>query len=111
MATRSVTELKDDKGNSIRYYHHYDGYPKGVGKILLGNLAIVISAAKAGGVSKFEKFKELLDEDEAFEEGDFSNEEYTYYVELSDEVDTIYYDKYGYIGSQFCIEEEHVKLY
>ena len=114
MGTRSITEIRDHKGNSIRYYHHYDSYPSYLGKILMGNLLTVEMYFRDHNYPKFQKFQELLDEDDDFhyvENGNNENEEYMYFITLGNDEVSIYYDQYDYGKNGEYLKKEKVKLF
>lgn len=97
MSTRTNIFV-DYEGERIQYYHHYDGYPEGVGKMLASYLDIATYIAPertTAGVRK--QFLELLKLDKGFEReeiGLHGDIEYLYFVKFTDnEKDVITFTK------------------
>lgn len=90
MSTRSNIFV-DYNGERIQYYHHHDGYPGGVGKMLASYLNIASYIAPERTVEGVKKqFLELLKLDKGFEVEEIglqSDIEYLYFVK---------FDKNGY---------------
>lgn len=97
MSTRTNIFV-DYEGERIQYYHHHDGYPEGVGKMLASYLDIATYIAPertTAGVRK--QFLELLKLDKGFEReeiGLHGDIEYLYFVKFIDnEKDVITFTK------------------
>jgi hypothetical protein len=87
MSTRANVFV-DYNGERVQLYHHYDGYPEGVGKMLASFLEIATYTAKertTKGVKN--RFMELLKLDDHFEVekvGLHGDIEYLYFVKFNE---------------------------
>lgn len=112
MSTRCNIILICDEKREL-YYHHWDGYPSGVGADLLERMDV-----GARGISFFDKekqskiykkFKELLEAEGHYEPTDnvSGDIEYLYYVTLKDNKCTISYSAVHFWDAS----EEDIKEY
>ena len=62
MATRASIKISDCDGNFIaNIYHHYDGYPEGLGQKLIDicNSGFIVNGLNAGNGKQFNGFNDL----------------------------------------------------
>ena len=62
MATRASIKISDSDGNFIaNIYHHYDGYPEGLGQKLIDicNSGFIVNGLNAGNGKQFNGFNDL----------------------------------------------------
>ncbi len=92
MSTRANIIVTDLNGKSVQYYHHHDGYPTYMGKML----ETFATAATFMPGSEDEAFKKLLDMEKSFELEEnaiHSDIEYCWYVQFKHDEIIVSYTK------------------
>lgn len=107
MSTRANIFV-DYLGERKQFYHHYDGYPDGVGSELVEYL----TKAQEGTTETekvFSNFMKIIKSDELYEEEDEVNIhgdiEYLYYVHIGEDGNSISYTNLNTLSNEFQVKQ------